>query len=785
MEEATDKKSAMIGRDAVNAIVVHYSQTIHLGSQLEAPYYDPLLGNPAQQLSRITALWVEKVTDACTLVDPISIGMNMMDSNAWDSVSRCYTITKRDITMTESCSVVLLEYEQLLCHYLDVTNGKFNEKANVASSDCILHYCQQLYIVIFRITSDLLLLTNLERIKFGTISESETKEQNEKKKFMMSNVILPTLLRILQHCVSFYFILYERLSEEHGDEGHKTLLAICSFATLLFCKDQPFIKNKMGQKAVIELTSYSLHISELLADDFFEELTLHHIIFGDALYSPTNVTTDSTYLEELKRCSGLKSFNNSFLDASILNWREAEDATYPMKWLDHTKGIGVRSAISLLQTLGGISMSLSVQDEKENVELMCFRDLILDYVGVELVSRLNKEMFFGRLFKGKSKYQEEKAIERHSFEPSRSLAFNGIIVRKKVSHESDYELQSYTKRDISKKQDSMKASEDMKDIYGERSLQASQSRIIASIRVLSSIQSRMITEETMSNGLPIAFALIDSIETHRQLFGAGLLYSLLSGNNSNTKSSYSFEMDNRMKNIKEVLDAACRTASVSLTLYIMFKCSCIVHSYVPRKSKVDILKHSLSLSLERLQVESRRGPGRKSSELEIVSVMLIGSISPLLHELSIIPDAPCMEVFRLGLCVMLPILRWEADTDAARSIQIMTLMSLVSLMISSHPLVPRHGGKIMSELLSSIGRITRQSQIKKQVQNSLKRDDEDDPRATSTLFAFIHVSSIASIMCGERGNEILSMIENGKYEEVIKTVCSNIRTCSAKLPNRS
>lgn len=785
MEEATDKNTAMIGRDAVNAIVVHYSQTIHLGGQLEAPYYDPLLGNPAQQLSRITALWVEKVTNACTSVDPITIGMNMMDSNAWDSVSRCYTITRRDITMTESCSVVLLEYEQLLCHYLDVINGKFNEKANVVSSDCILHYCQQMYPVIFRITSDLLLLTNLERIKFGTITESETKEQNEKKKFMMSNVILPTLLRILQHCVSFYFILYERLSEEHEDEGHKTLLAICSFAALLFCKDQPFIKNKMGQKAIIELTSSSLHISELLADDFFEQLTLHHIIFDDELYSPKNVTTDSTYLEELKRCSGLKSFNNSFLDASILNWRETEDATYPMQWLDHTKGIGVRSAISLLQTLGGISMSLGVQDEKENVELMCFRDLILDYVGVELVSRLNKEMFFGRLFKGKSKYQEEKAIERHSFEPSRSLAFNGIIVRKKVSHESDYELQSYTKRDISKKQDSMKASEDMKDIYGERSLKASQSRIIASIRVLSSIQSRMITEETMSNGLPIAFALIDSIETHRQLFGAALLYTLLSGNNSNTKSSYSFEMDNRMKNIKEVLDAACRTASVSLTLYIMFKCSCIVHSYAPRKSKVDILKHSLSMSLERLQVESRRGPGRKSSELEIVSVMLIGSISPLLNELSTITYAPCMEVFRLGLSVMLPILRWEADTDAARSIQIMTLMSLVSLMISSHPLVPRHGGKIMSELLSSIGRITRQSQIKKQVQNSLRRDDEDDPRATSTLFAFIHVSSIASIMCGERGNEILSMIENGKYEKVIKTVCSNIRICSTKLPSRS
>ena len=128
--------------------------------------------------------------------------------------------------------------------------------------------------------------------------------------------------------------------------------------------------------------------------------------------------------------------------------------------------------------------------------------------------------------------------------------------------------------------------------------------------------------------------------------------------------------------------------------------------------------------------------------------MLIGSISPLLNELSTITYAPCMEVFRLGLSVMLPILRWEADTDAARSIQIMTLMSLVSLMISSHPLVPRHGGKIMSELLSSIGRITRQSQIKKQVQNSLRRPNFGNTQKLCHNILCAVCSVVYASMCG-------------------------------------
>ena len=100
-------------------------------------------------------------------------------------------------------------------------------------------------------------------------------------------------------------------------------------------------------------------------------------------------------------------------------------------------------------------------------------------------------------------------------------------------------------------------------------------------------------------------------------------------------------------------------------------------------------------------------PRGETQALDRISVVLTAGLYPLLEQLANQPEAQTMEMGRLGLRTLLPYFRWDSNTCVGRAIPHSSILCLISLMMGAYPIMHRHGGKIMSELLACIGRVQR------------------------------------------------------------------------------
>jgi hypothetical protein len=90
---------------------------------------------------------------------------------------------------------------------------------------------------------------------------------------------------------------------------------------------------------------------------------------------------------------------------------------------------------------------------------------------------------------------------------------------------------------------------------------------------------------------------------------------------------------------------------------------------------------------------------RPSSET-ICWELLVGGIIALLHQHSELDNADVVEICRPGLSALLPALSMGEFVDTKT--QVAALVALINLMMGANTGMPRHGGKIMSHLLSSL-----------------------------------------------------------------------------------
>ena len=109
--------------------------------------------------------------------------------------------------------------------------------------------------------------------------------------------------------------------------------------------------------------------------------------------------------------------------------------------------------------------------------------------------------------------------------------------------------------------------------------------------------------------------------------------------------------------------------------------------------------------------------------------------------------------------------------------------------MGAHPIMKKHGGKIIAELISCIGRGLRDLKIEENVrlkvhQGKINTDisNENEVIILRLLVAFaIHAASVAHILCGARADDILVQIENGKYTKELVSCCKLIRHGSVKM----
>lgn len=659
------------------------------------------------------------------------------------------------------------------------------------------------------------------------------------------NVILPVLLKLLQHMMDYLMhILTEMDCPMSSREKHKNstqvkyCLAVGTLAALAFCKDCDHHQDCMDKKGAYNTTmlTTSASSSDLTVWEIVDSkdlcITWKDLFLDQSTFAPASIKDweKSSYLDGLFQfvqwkgeCHGEEessspsssSSSSSFMNRAMVDFQQSNAAaTIQSSWIDRTNGIGTRTARSLLQQISKSSLWLLLENDNDTKgnyhdnqrttttlsHGKCYQDIILKAVGSEYMCQLARELFFGRLVSSSSsssgktaadeKSQQGKDSSNNLFKSmsSHDLAFNGIIIRDKKGSDDAANLNSKltivqsnrTKRLITRHIMEYTDSEPFKEVPA---------LAVAAIRVMAALKFPNVTSNVLENAIPVAFTLIDSYAEYHQAFGAAILWNILTQVTPTCFVSFSKSDDDAGKrtyfeNTQKVLSLACRTCKHSLSLCLLTMARSKLFEMAPSKEGNKLRRDGVSESYEWIQKSSFAGPGAESESLEVLFISLASCLQPLLHALAQLPEAGAMELGRAGLAVLLPLIRWDSNTLWGRKVQAASMECLLSLMMGAYPIMGRHGGKIMLELFSCVGRLQRDVAIQNEVQNhGLHHDENDELLAATkmTMVVALHVASAALVLCGQRAEDVLIKIETGSYNKSLVDACSVVRSSAAAM----
>ena len=261
------------------------------------------------------------------------------------------------------------------------------------------------------------------------------------------------------------------------------------------------------------------------------------------------------------------------------------------------------------------------------------------------------------------------------------------------------------------------------------------------------------TKEILANILPICFELIDSSESTFVALGGSALLHILDHLDQKIDCWRDY-IETSIAILNKAFDESNLEGPV---LVVLGQAQSRIFKLYPGETKKRRQVSGKWLSL--LHQSSAR-----SVSVPIVWEIAVGGVIPLLYQHAELPNADSIEMCRKGLAALLPLTC--GDTFNSKT-QIASFIALINLMVGSYPIMHRHGGKIMSYLLSSIA--------------SLRLDCGDEKIATRLLG--IHTAAVASVICGPRfAGELLKTVEKEDlYQETLKQVLVEVQACTSNL----
>jgi len=248
--------------------------------------------------------------------------------------------------------------------------------------------------------------------------------------------------------------------------------------------------------------------------------------------------------------------------------------------------------------------------------------------------------------------------------------------------------------------------------------------------------------------LPILYALLDTTSKHVAMGASALLhiYTLV------TRES----LQEFQETLLQVLDRAVMTTRkgpavllVALAQSRVFEIlqDCKVQRRQVTQQMLIILKRNCA-----------------QDSVSLLLGLLAGGIIPLLKQLAEEPNADAMELGRLGLTTLLFALK-----GFNVSVQAAALMALIYLMLGAYPIMPRHGGVIMSHVLACLGRAG------------------DSGSVVGLEKVGVTAAAMALIVCGEGAVAVLEKIDENadKYETKLVLQVSSIREEALQLQEAS
>ena len=291
------------------------------------------------------------------------------------------------------------------------------------------------------------------------------------------------------------------------------------------------------------------------------------------------------------------------------------------------------------------------------------------------------------------------------------------------------------------------------------------SRIYVAIRFLQKLT--QISKTVLDEVLPICFELLDSQREEYRPIGAASMHHLLQLSRSSGNKDIWLDHSH---NILEILEHSVKTSRIGVVL-----------------ATAGIAQYALFEILPKNQFQKRR---RRATQnwLDILSKnvsfwkpplvcgLLCGGVLPSLYGHTFQENADIMELGRVGLEALLPLLDVSRSGSLFIEIRICALIAISNLLIGAHPVMRYHGGKLMGCLIACT------SHARERFHDTIR--DENYHLYQTEHCLSLHVSCMAVVVGDEAATEVLSKLEEqaSTYRPIIQEVIQDIRQGVQHLP---
>lgn len=415
-----------------------------------------------------------------------------------------------------------------------------------------------------------------------------------------------------------------------------------------------------------------------------------------------------------------KAFLAKWLTLNSVNW----ESMYlnGAAWNDLTSGVQSRTADMVWLDLASLSQNDAVcyqdflnypREEKRKIRLQVMKSL-----GMEKVLEATRSHFFGK---------------DHIFNES-----------------DENQLSTYTMmgKQVTRSQPSTK----------EKPYKSLSSRVYVALALVSYLneEKSVSYQGLILNMLPVCLELVDSSNAAYIGLGSCALICLFG------MTSRIGELAVHVDQALQVLDLAFGANRDGRVLILIGQCQTRLLSIAGTTSG----RHRRSFTTKWLTLlrQVADGSGREFTAWEI----LVGGVIPLLYQHAQATNPDAIEVGRLGLSALLPLIGGNfVDTK----LLVASLVGLINLMVGAYPMMVHHGGKILSHLLVAT--------------SELKQKENAEMKDPTTLA--LHTAALALAIVSEGGNsfgeQVLDKIEhNGEaYQSTILEVVAEVRHQAACL----
>ncbi|KAL3796399.1 hypothetical protein HJC23_004196 [Cyclotella cryptica] len=743
-------------RESCFSIIKHYSDPIYFVSSDDkrvesAPYFDTLLGQPClPDLPPFCQVWYQRL-----------LGWNQFES----------TLSKSNGAFESGAAKALDVARGLLCCYessihLCVAAGKETDSDVPAVRDYDAdrnEYCPTTTVMTDDYNESGETHTSIIGETIYAIADdishwaTNLPDDDEDMLLKIQNFLFPYLLRLLSHCVA---LLSKAPTQELPSDAilRKEALSIVTVISVPFVGDGRLNNGAFGIGSLLEWILSLNNVdgeSTKAVDPLSLSFTITHcrpypITFDESLY-----------------------MSSDFITRPVVDW-SVPAAQFKAAWSDGISGIGHRMGVRLLNMIRHCVRATAACEEAlgGTRELSLLLREICQIVGIDTLATTTRAFFYGRLAFPISPSNDSSSISIEPKSPLMPVIERVGAVQEKTRNGTPSSIVGH---------------------HVKNKMCLSSAAIILSV-IFNRRFEIALSDKACLDTIPVVLSLLDDTTPFNQGVGALIFIAVMSNESANisrtlerfhTTLTHSLQTAVQLCGREDaaILAVLCLAQtkwfeilsrqSLSRTTELARTTTCALSS----DGVCVLIREALAHLFDAVRKQTNLGR-HDGSDIRIGAALVAG-INPLLNLLAELPLAASTEIGRAGLATILPLVGWLGMTLESRSIQIAALCSLLSLMKGAHPIMTRHGTKIMVELFALLHRLDKDINFFKETLATL-----DDEVSTAVARQVCLYAAAVALVAGGRGAEVvLSHVELENCSDAHVHRCRKIRNLLAQLTN--